>query len=406
MPISLGEPGRRALAEERGTRQAVARSGRKSGMNPARDRPPDEIGLIASAAAVPLLVVDYTPILERFTGRSIEEIESLLSDDDELLVCLKLPRELASSPEWTRLYGVPDADLAPDLIARNFSVDAYPELRDNMISQFLAPFRGVTSIRSEHRAPTVAGDVMVRSHWKAPISMGKPDYSRIVIVDLDVTDLKETLLSLEEAIESKDRLIATIAHELRNPLSGVVGFTSILASEWGGLTDEVRQHMAKEIADQARDISALLDDFLTAAAGHTFRVEDVAVDLQSLVNGVDLTGVSMLVDPGVVVRGDALRIRQILRNLIRNARKHGGPKQVMRTTVKGAVVALQIADNGPGVPVDVGERLFEPFSHGPDPGSLGLGLAVSHTLAEAMSGDLRYRREDGWSIFELILRAA
>lgn len=275
-----------------------------------------------------------------------------------------------------------------------------------MISQFLAPFRGVTSIRSEHRAPTAAGDVMVRSHWKASISNGVPDYSRVVIVDLDVTDLKEMQRSLEDVLESKDRLIATIAHELRNPLSGVVGFTSILAGEWDGLNDDVRQQMAMEIAEQARDMSALLDDFLTAAAGHTFRVEDVPVDLQSLVEGIDLSGVTMLVDPGVVVWGDALRIRQILRNLIRNARKHGGPQQVMRTAVKDGVVALQIADNGPGVPVDVGERLFEPFSHGPDPGSLGLGLAVSHTLAEAMRGDLRYRREDGWSIFELVLRAA
>lgn len=378
----------------------------RGGMDPARDRPPEEIGLIASAAAVPLLVVDYTPIVERFTGRSVEEIERLLADDAELLVCLKLPRELAASPEWARLYGMADEDLTPDLIARNFSADAYPELRDNMISQFLAPFRGITSIRSEHRAPTAAGDVMVRSHWKASISNGEPDYSRVVIVDLDVTDLKQTQLSLEEAMESKDRLIATIAHELRNPLSAVVGFTSILATDWDGLNDDARRHMANEIAKQARDVSALLDDFLTAAAGHTYRVEDVAVDLQSVVEGVDLSGVSMLADPGVVIRGDALRIRQILRNLIRNAQKHGGPKQVMRTKVKDGIVALQIADNGPGVPTDVGERLFEPFSHGPDPGSLGLGLAVSHTLAHAMRGDLRYRREDGWSIFELTLRAA
>jgi signal transduction histidine kinase len=350
-----------------------------------------------------MLVVDYTDIIDRYQGLSIDEIEERLDDEDELLSCLQLPRELGVSGEWVRLYGFPLANEAPDLITRRFTSADYPDLRDNLVAQFLAPFRGVSSIVSEHMAPTLAGDVIVRSHWKAPIQNDTPDYSRIVIVDLDVSDLRETERALEEAVESKDRLMATLAHELRNPLTAVVGFSSILSSEWDALDDDARREMAGDITSQVGDVSSLLDDFLTFNVD-ALRVEDVSLWVESLLAGVDLSGVDVELNPNLVVSGDPVRIRQIIRNLVRNAERHGGASRTLTGEPIDDIIRIRVSDDGPGVPSDVLERLFEPFSHGSSAGSLGLGLAVSQRLARAMGGDLRYERSDGKSSFVLDLR--
>ncbi|CAN5883446.1 hypothetical protein BH23ACT5_BH23ACT5_20090 [soil metagenome] len=375
-------------------------------MDAVLDQSLSEIDLIVSAAAIPMLVVDYSPILERYAGRTVDQIKMALSDHDELIECLSLPVQLGASPEWARLYGFPFVDEAPDLIDRHFTPEAYPELRSAMATQFLAPFSGVTSIRSEHLAPTLSGDVIVLSHWKVSIRDGRPDYTRVVIVDVDVTEFRETQNSLVDAIESKDRLIATISHELRNPLTAVVGFSSILTSEWAHLDDATRLETASQISQQVGDVAAILDDFLTANVGNVLVVDDVPLTLGSALEGVDISGITVEIEKGVAVLGDPLRIRQIVRNLLRNAERHGGPNHILTATSDGDTVTLRMADDGPGVPMDVLDHLFEPYSCGSKPGSLGLGLAVSRTLAQALSGDLRYSRSGDWTVFELELRAA
>ena len=245
---------------------------------------------------------------------------------------------------------------------RHFSGDAYPDLRRNMIAQFLAPFRGISSISSQHLAPAVAGDVTVRSHWKAAVVDGSPDYSRIVIVDLDITDLREAEKALEEAIESKERIMATLSHELRNPLSGVVGFSTILTEEWDSMDDETRHGMAKDIAAQVGDMSSLLDDFLAFNVDRSLCVEDELLTLAMVLEGLDLAGIGLEVDASLTVRGDALRIRQVIRNLVRNADKHGGGSRTLRTEARHGMVAIQMRDDGAGVTGGVGApvRAFLP----------------------------------------------
>jgi signal transduction histidine kinase len=364
------------------------------------------ISQLVSAVSAPLLVVDYSPIIERYKGLPVAEIAKRLEDEDELITCLQLPRQLGVSDAWVRLYGFPVEGEAPDLVVRRFTGDAYPELRADVTDQFLAPFRGISSLQSQHLAPTLAGDVTVRSHWRAPVVDGVPDYSTIVIVDLDISDLRETQQALEDAIESKDRLMATLSHELRNPLSGVVGFSSILTAEWDSMDDATRREMAGDIAAQVGDMSSLLDDFLTFNVDRSLCVDDDVLEIGRVLENLDLSGVRLEVDDTMKARGDSLRIRQVIRNLVRNADRHGGPDRTLRTVAGDGVVAIQVSDDGPGVPGDVLARLFEPFSHGAKAGSLGLGLAVSRKLARAMGGDLHYRREGETTVFELALRPA
>jgi signal transduction histidine kinase len=363
------------------------------------------ISQLVSAVSAPLLVVDYTPIIDRYQGLPVAEIARRLEDEEELITCLQLPRQLGVSDEWVSLYGFPVNEEAPDLVVRRFTGDAYPDLRRDIIDQFLAPFRGISSLRSQHLAPTLAGDVTVRSHWRAPVVDGVPDYSTIVIVDLDISDLREAQRGLEEAIESKDRLMASLSHELRNPLTGVVGFISILTAEWDSMDNATRRELARDIAAQVGDMSSLLDDFLTFNVDRSLNVEDGLLEIADVLENLDLSGVRVEVDEELKARGDALRIRQVIRNLLRNADRHGGSIRILRTEPRDGIVAVQVRDDGPGVPEEVCKRLFEPFSHGSKSGSLGLGLAVSRKLALAMGGDLAYRREGDITVFELQLRS-
>jgi signal transduction histidine kinase len=107
------------------------------------------------------------------------------------------------------------------------------------------------------------------------------------------------------------------------------------------------------------------------------------------------------------VVGDQLRIRQILRNLLSNAVQHGGTTIRVYGAAAGSNYVLSVEDDGPGVPENVAPRLFARFVHQGDAplttGSVGLGLAVAHLLAEAMNGTLDYERIPDRSSFVLSL---
>jgi signal transduction histidine kinase len=102
---------------------------------------------------------------------------------------------------------------------------------------------------------------------------------------------------------------------------------------------------------------------------------------------------------------DGLQFRQILRNLVANARRHGGKRIAVVGRIVGDRYELAVVDDGPGVPEALRARMFERFVHrGSEPllaGSLGLGLSIARSLADLMGGDLRYERADGLTRFVL-----
>ena len=114
--------------------------------------------------------------------------------------------------------------------------------------------------------------------------------------------------------------------------------------------------------------------------------------------------------PDAAVWADPLRVRQILRNLVSNALRHGGPTVRIEGRVHGDRLELAVIDDGPGVPAKKVDRLFTRFVHEGDEaltvGSVGLGLAVVKALADGMEGEVRYRRADGWTSFEVALPLA
>ncbi len=233
-------------------------------------------------------------------------------------------------------------------------------------------------------------------------------------------ELVEANTQLEQLMDSKDRFVAMVSHEVRTPLTLVLGLAQELRDGAGRFTIEEVGELAALMADQSIEISNIIEDMLVAARAenHTLTVVPEATDLGSQVdlvvqacacdehirNSISVTAdqAKAWADPG--------RVRQIIRNLISNAVRYGGDEIAVEVTQVGSTVSVAVSDNGSGVPESESDAIFEPYQQASTDhkvaGSVGIGLHVSRTLARAMDGDLTYRYEGGRSVFELTLPLA
>jgi signal transduction histidine kinase len=206
----------------------------------------------------------------------------------------------------------------------------------------------------------------------------------------------------------KDEFIANVSHELRTPLAIVGGFASVLEEDTS-LPDHVSEAVSY-ISKESDELARMVDDLLTAARADAgalsmqpeqVPVRDATEAVVSVVN--DRDGPTSVRLETAYVRADAFRLRQVIRNLLSNARKHGGPEISVTGFVEGETYVLTVADNGAGVSADIEDDIFDRFvseSSGSQwLGSVGLGLAIAKSLVDRMDGSLTYERVDDWTHF-------
>lgn len=215
-------------------------------------------------------------------------------------------------------------------------------------------------------------------------------------------ELRTALDKLEDLVRAKDIFIASVSHELRTPLTAVLGFAAELASESSRLTHGEVAASARIIAEQATDLSAIIEDLLVAARVDIQAVsvlsEEVSVvdEINAVIQVMSAADQSRIkpVEGRLLMRADRLRVRQILRNLLNNAIRHGGPNIHIELGAVQDFLTVTVVDDGPGIPEEFQSGMFEPYIHGAgDPGqpaSIGLGLAVSRFLARLMEGELDF----------------
>jgi signal transduction histidine kinase len=214
----------------------------------------------------------------------------------------------------------------------------------------------------------------------------------------------ETLLEAERGLSrAKDEFIANVSHELRTPLTSIFGFSRVLEEQ--GFDDPVTAlDLTNLIISESSELSRMVDDLLTAGRADagvlSFEIEEVDVreTLKEVVTPFNRTGSRLRVAcPPLAVRADPLRLRQVLRNLISNSRRHGGPEVRVKGEARDGWFVCTVADNGRGVRPDQEGRLFERFNHGGNEvffaGGIGLGLSIARILTEAMGGTLAYERQ-------------
>ncbi|MEZ0166108.1 PAS domain S-box protein [Kineococcus sp. LSe6-4] len=224
---------------------------------------------------------------------------------------------------------------------------------------------------------------------------------------------------LREANRLKDDLVATLSHDLRQPLSTTTGFAELLLEDWQGLSDQDRHQHLTRIQKAGRWANDLLEDILTMAqldagppAPRTTRVHvpalvaDVVDRLDVPAGSLDTTGVQDL-----TVLAERGHLEQVLTNLVGNAVKYGRPPVRLVARGRGDHVLLDVVDAGEGVPPEFVPHLFDRFARATTGAAAGqkgtgLGLFIARTLVNANGGDLTYHPvTGGGSRFSLTLNA-
>lgn len=214
---------------------------------------------------------------------------------------------------------------------------------------------------------------------------------------------------LERLIESKDQLVASVSHELRTPLTSVVGLASLVRENAGSTLDAENLELLDLIVEQGNELSNIIEDLLAHArveAGtltvfpETF---DVYEEVRTIMASHGLEAQEL--NSPIWAFADPLRVRQIIRNLLTNASRYGGPNVRVSIDSTAEGVMLAVVDDGSGVAPGAEKTIFEAYKSAHDgaaqPGSVGLGLALSRSLAQLMGGDLSYGRRKGETWFTL-----
>jgi signal transduction histidine kinase len=215
---------------------------------------------------------------------------------------------------------------------------------------------------------------------------------------------REALETERRAGALKNEFVSMVSHELRTPLTSIAGFADTLRDSWPLLSAKEIDEFLAIMRRETGHLSDLVEDILVIPrleAGH-LRLEPTDLDLREetfaaaqMVFQRSNTEFSVSVPGGVVVRADAVRLKQVLRNLLENARKYGGDQILVEGDVDGDRYVVSVCDNGPGVPEADRERIFDHFEQltkgdaRSDQG-VGLGLPIARTLVRAMGGDLWY----------------
>ena len=227
---------------------------------------------------------------------------------------------------------------------------------------------------------------------------------------------QELLGAKEEAERGsrfKDQFLSTMSHELRTPLNAVLGFSDLLADEsYGPLNDRQRRYV-EHIHTGGKHLLTLISDILDLSkieagrlelTNESLRVEAIFGEVLSVMRPLadkKSQSLSKNSQPGLVVRADSVRFKQVLMNLLGNAIKFtpkGGSIELGAHLACGRV-RVEVRDNGPGIPPTEQQRIFEAFyrlrEFGKKTEGTGLGLAITHRLVELHGGELTLDSEVG-----------
>jgi PAS domain S-box-containing protein len=306
---------------------------------------------------------------------------------------LGIPLDELTNVHFSSFTFEEDMDIAPKALAKAIAGD---------------------TVRYEKRVRRADGSSFWALISLAPIR----DASNPQLVISHVIDITERHLAkegLENLVRSKDELIAGVSHELRTPLTVVHGLAQELDSSWMSFSVPEQKEFISMIAQQSAEVANIVEDLLVAARADIGKlpIHPATVDLREQIESAQRAvpdrhiELKQCGDSAPVAFADPSRVRQIVRNLLVNASRYGGPEIGVRYGSSDGQAWLEVLDNGSGVAAADAAKIFEPYERAHNaagqPMSVGLGLTVSRTLASLMGGTIRYSYDNGWSVFRLEL---
>jgi len=227
---------------------------------------------------------------------------------------------------------------------------------------------------------------------------------KVIRVLLNAQDRHAEALAQERrAVQLKNEFVSMVSHELRTPLTGIAGFTDTLAESWMALPPDEVDEFLRIMREENAHLSNLVEDILVIPrleAGQ-LRLDPDEFDLATEAHAVasmifEDRAFSVSIPANIAVRTDRTRLRQILRNLLENAKKYGGDEVLISGELSASgMYKVEVSDNGSGIDENDRDRIFKHFEQ-LSTGSarlqqgVGLGLPIAKMLSTAMGGDLWY----------------
>jgi signal transduction histidine kinase len=232
------------------------------------------------------------------------------------------------------------------------------------------------------------------------------DHHRLTLeaeVQARTAELQTRAVELQVANDAIRSFTAIAAHDLRTPLTSIVGFSALLTQGWDKLSEQNRRKYVAAIDRQSHNLSALVDDLLSSASIDDGEMSTSpepivlreAIDRCLELGGRDTASVALSCSPGLTVQVDPHHLGRILDNYVQNAFSYGKPPLRIEATRVADMVTVRVLDNGPGVPPEFVSSLFGRFARADTVATrarkgTGLGLSIVRGLAEVNGGQVRY----------------
>lgn len=215
---------------------------------------------------------------------------------------------------------------------------------------------------------------------------------------------------IEKTSRAQSEFFSIVAHEVRSPLAGIRGATSLLETHFDELEPQRRAELLNVLASSTSRLSAIFEDFLllsrmeagkltlrSEAVDPVLVVEESVARMES--EHPEREFQAMYLAPVPRVRADEGRVVQVLTNMLSNAAKYSAPASVIAVDIKpyDDRVVFSVRNEGPGVPPSARDRLFTKFGRaaGSTDSSIGLGLYICSELVSMMGGTIGYESEPG-----------
>lgn len=254
----------------------------------------------------------------------------------------------------------------------------------------------------------------LNGHVDAALSIGSAVVVFLVVVRQTVANRESTQL-LEK---QRNDLVASVSHELRTPLAAVHGFTGLLIDDQIPVED--RTEALTMVHEQSSYLNRIVSDLVATARSSLHRealtVEPCALDdivRPAIAASMLESRTAAHIESGLTALCDSERSRQIVINMLSNAGRYGRERIALVARGAGDAIAIEVHDDGPGVPRKYQDVIWEQFERGAHrldariPGS-GLGLSIARALAVAQGGSMTYRRSErlGGACFSLVIPSA
>jgi PAS domain S-box-containing protein len=376
----------------------------------------DEIGVVIDA---------FNNMLDEVESRSraLETSEKLYRAIGESInygvwICDAEGKNVYASDSLLQLIGMTSNEVAEFGWAKML----HPDDAEETIAAWKECVRTGNAWYREHRMLGVDGKYHAILAQGVPIRDDAGHVQRWAGINLDISRLKQTERALVEADRRKDEFLATLAHELRNPLAPIRNAVRILDADAADFSQ--RKWGREVIARQVHRMALLLDDLLDVSriTRGQFELKKDYVDLKRLVSVAVETArplidskhhhllVSLPEQP-ITIEADPLRLSQVIGNLLTNAAKYTDPhgRIELRAHVEDAELVIAVGDNGIGLSEEALPRLFTMFSQVNSAidraeGGLGIGLALARGLVALHGGRVEARSEGLGRGSEFIVR--